>query len=246
MVSKIEWCDATWNCVTGCTKTSPGCLKCYAEAMTRRLQGMYFAQCAKGHSETGFTKYKDGFNKVVLHYDMLSYPATMQKPCRIFVNSMSDTFHADVHNGFLNDIFTQMRVAHWHTYQVLTKRSERLLERDPHIDWYRNIWMGVTVENERYKSRIDHLRATGAQVKYLSCEPLLGSLTELNLDGIHQVIVGAETGSGARPMNPAWAREIQVQCREQGVAFFMKAMSRKAEIPADLMIREYPKGENCE
>ncbi len=238
-MSKIEWTGKTWNCITGCTKISSGCLHCYSERMTKRLQGMYFAQLEKG-STPGMAKYKDGFNKVATHHDALYLPRAHTKPTTFFVNSMSDTFHMDVSSQFIHDIFAEMRIISQHTYQLLTKRSERLLQLSCDLEWCDNIWMGVTVESSKYSYRIDHLRQTEAKVKFLSLEPLLDELPSLNLDEIDWCIVGAETGPGARYMNPDWAREIRDQCRDQDVKFFMKKVSGKEPVPDDLMIREFP------
>ena len=207
--SPIEWTDATWNPVTGCTKISPGCKHCYAERLSLRLQAM------------GQPNYRNGF-EVTLQPRMLELPLKWKSPKRIFVNSMSDLFHADVPPAYIHQVFGIMRRAHWHRYQVLTKRSERLLELSGTIPWQPHIWMGVSVENEDYTSRIDHLRRTEAKVKFLSVEPLLGPLPALDLRGIHWVIVGGESGPGARPMDPAWVRGIRDQCLDAGVGFFFK------------------------
>ncbi len=207
--SKIEWTESTWNPLTGCTKVSPGCKHCYAERMARRLQAM------------GLEKYRNGF-KLTLHPEVLEEPLHWEKPQQIFVNSMSDLFHKDVPLDFIQQIFDVMRRAHWHTFQILTKRAERLLELDPLIDWPQNAWMGVSVENSDYIYRIHLLRQTHASIKFLSCEPLLGPLPNLPLDGIDWVIVGGESGPKARPMDPAWVREIRDQCQAAGVLFFFK------------------------
>jgi protein gp37 len=207
--SHIEWTDATWNPVTGCTKISPGCKHCYAERMAIRLKAM------------GQTNYQNGF-KVTLQPQMLGLPLGWRTPKRIFVNSMSDLFHEDVPTTYINEVFDVMRRANWHQYQVLTKRSERVLELSKCLPWARQIWMGVSVENEKYASRIDDLRRTDAQVKFLSLEPLLGPLRGLNLKGIDWVIVGGESGPGARYMDPEWVADIRDQCLRVGVAFFFK------------------------
>ena len=207
--SPIEWTDATWNPVTGCTKISPGCKHCYAERLSIRLQAM------------GQPNYRHGFD-VTLQPHMLELPLKWKSPKRIFVNSMSDLFHADVPPAYIHQVFDVMRRAHWHQYQVLTKRSERLLELSSALTWEPHIWMGVSVENEDYTSRIDHLRRTQAHLKFLSVEPLLGPLRRLDLRGIHWVIVGGESGPGARPMDPDWVRGIRDQCRDTGVGFFFK------------------------
>ena len=165
--------------------------------------------------------YINGF-KVTLHENMLDLPLRWRRSQRIFVNSMSDLFHKEVPLEFIQKIFKTMNLASYHQYQILTKRSERLLEIDSFLQWHSNIWMGVSVENQRYTFRIEHLRQTSAHVKFLSLEPLLGPLPNLDLNGIHWVIVGGESGPGARPMDQAWVREIRDQCRRQSVAFFFK------------------------
>ncbi|MCD1257640.1 phage Gp37/Gp68 family protein [Paenibacillus athensensis] len=207
--SSIEWTEATWNPVTGCTKISEGCRNCYAATMARRLHAM------------GNPRYQDGFN-LTLHHDLIELPLTWRKPRRIFVNSMSDLFHQDVPLDFIQRVFETMEQAHWHTFQILTKRSDRLLELSEHLPWPPNIWQGVSVENNQVVYRIDHLRNTPAAVKFLSIEPLIGPIDELNLDGIHWVIVGGESGFGARPMNEEWVVSIKNQCMNQNVAFFFK------------------------
>jgi protein gp37 len=207
--SAIEWTESTWNPVTGCTKISPGCKLCYAERLSKRLQAM------------GQPNYANGFD-LTLHQHALALPLRWKKPQRIFVNSMSDLFHADVPLEFIQQVFTIMRQAHWHRFQILTKRSERLRELAPHLEWAPNIWMGVSVENQDYTYRIDDLRSTGAAIKFLSLEPLLGPLPSLRLDGIHWSIVGGESGPGARPMAEEWVLEIRDQCRRGVVAFFFK------------------------
>lgn len=207
--SPIEWTEATWNPVTGCDKVSPGCAHCYAERMAKRLRSM------------GQANYAHGF-ELTLQPQMLELPLRWRRPRRIFVNSMSDMFHPGVPLSFIQSAFDVMRRADWHEYQILTKRSERLLELDRAIPWASHIWMGVSVENARFVHRIDHLRATGARVKFLSLEPLLGPLRSLDLRGIHWVIVGGESGPRARPMERSWVMEIRDQCRAAGVAFFFK------------------------
>lgn len=207
--SKIEWTDATWNPVTGCSKVSPGCVHCYAERLSQRLQAM------------GVPKYRDGF-QVRVHPESLNIPLSWRKPRRIFVNSMSDLFHEDVPEAYIQRVFSIMHEAHWHQFQILTKRDKRLAEISPRLGWPPNIWMGVSVENRSYVHRIDSLRETTAQTKFLSLEPLLGPLENLNLSGMHWVIAGGESGPGARPVNPDWIRSIRDQCADQGVAFFFK------------------------
>ena len=207
--SHIEWTDATWNPVTGCSKISPGCKFCYAERLARRLQAM------------GQKNYRNGF-EVTLQPHMLEHPLQWRQPRRVFVNSMSDLFHPAVPADYVNRAFDVMRRAHWHQYQLLTKRSDRLLALDPVLNWQPQIWMGVSIENEDYLYRIEHLRRTGAHIKFLSIEPLLGPLRKLNLRGIDWVIVGGESGPGARPMDSAWVREIRALCTRAGVPFFFK------------------------
>lgn len=213
-LSSIEWTEATWNPLTGCTKISPGCKNCYAERMSLRLQAM------------GQPNYVNGF-ALALHEHMLSTPLHWKKPRRIFVNSMSDLFQEDVPIGFVQKVFSVMAQAREHQFQVLTKRSDRLLELDKSLDWRPNIWMGVSVENQKYAFRIDHLRQTHAHIKFLSLEPLLGPLGDLDLSGIDWVIVGGESGPKARPVNSAWVRDIRDQCSEAGVAFFFKQWGGK-------------------
>ena len=207
--STIEWTESTWNPVTGCTKISPGCKHCYAERMAERLQAM------------GQPNYRNGF-ALTLQPHMLELPLRWRKPQRIFVNSMSDLFHEGVPSSYIREVFDVMRRAHWHEFQVLTKRSERLRELDPLLDWPPNVWMGVSVETQQYLCRIDDLRRTSAQTKFLSLEPLLGPLGTLKLAGINWVIVGGESGPGARPMLREWATDILRQCRKAGVPFFFK------------------------
>jgi protein gp37 len=208
-MSKIEWTESTWNPVTGCSKISPGCTHCYAERMAFRLQAM------------GNAKYRNGF-EVTLHDDALLAPLTWKKPRMIFVNSMSDLFHEDVPTDFILRTIEVMRQAHWHQFQVLTKRSERILEIDAIADWPENVWLGVSVESDKYRFRIDNLRKTRAAVRFLSLEPLLGPLNHLNLDGIHWVIVGGESGPGARPLRLEWVTDLRDQCRDARIPFFFK------------------------
>jgi protein gp37 len=207
--SHIEWTDATWNPVTGCTKISPGCKHCYAERLSKRLKAM------------GQANYRNGF-KVTLQPQMLELPLHWKSPKRIFVNSMSDLFHESVPTEYINQVFDVMGRADWHQYQVLTKRSERVLELSKKLKWAPQIWMGVSVENEEYTNRIDDLRRCAAHVKFLSLEPLLGPLQKLNLKGIDWAIVGGESGPGARPIDPQWVTGIRDQCVKAGVPFFFK------------------------
>ena len=207
--SGIEWTESTWNPLTGCDKVSPGCKFCYAERMAKRLKAM------------NQPNYANGF-KLTLHESALEKPLEWKKPQVIFVNSMSDLFHKDVPVEFVLRTFDVMRRADWHTFQVLTKRAERLEELSPLIDWPDNVWMGVSVETEKYTYRIDHLRRTGAKTKFLSLEPLLGPLPNLDLTGINWAIVGGESGPGARPMQREWVTEIRDQCLAVKVPFFFK------------------------
>jgi protein gp37 len=207
--TSIEWTESTWNPITGCTKISAGCANCYAERMARRLQAM------------GQPNYRNGF-ALTMHERALELPLLWRKPQMVFVNSMSDLFHEDVPLEFILRIFEVMRQAHWHRFQILTKRSKRLAELDATLPWAPNIWMGVTVENQDCISRIDDLRDCGAAVKFLSLEPLLAPLPELDLTGIDWVIAGGESGPGARPMSPEWVTDIRNQCVASGTPFFFK------------------------
>ena len=207
--SKIEWTESTWNPVTGCTKISPGCANCYAERMAKRLHAM------------GQYNYRNGF-QVTCHEHTLEQPLKWRSPRTIFVNSMSDLFHKAVDEAFVQSVFRVMNQAHWHRFQVLTKRDRRLVSMAPSLMFSENIWMGVSVENQKAKSRISSLRKVAASVRFLSLEPLLGSLEELDLEGIHWVIVGGESGPGARPMHEAWVWEIKEQCDAANVPFFFK------------------------
>jgi protein gp37 len=207
--SKIEWTDASWNPVTGCTKVSAGCQRCYAERMALRLKAM------------GRRTYARGF-KLTLHPHLLHLPLSWKKPRMVFVNSMSDLFHEQVPLSFTQRVFEVMRQADGHTYQILTKRSARLLELDSVLPWAPHVWMGVTVENADYTHRIDDLLRTHAAIRFLSLEPLLGPIPHLQVEGIHWVIVGGESGPGARPMDPTWVREIRQQCLDAKVPFFFK------------------------
>jgi protein gp37 len=207
--STIEWTEATWNPLTGCTKISPGCKHCYAERMSLRLQAM------------GQANYANGF-ALTLQEQMLDLPLRWKKPRRVFVNSMSDLFHKSVPAAYIRRVFEVMAQARWHQFQLLTKRSERLLQLSRDLVWTPNIWVGVSVERDDYTFRLDHLRRTPAWVKFLSLEPLLGPLPKLNLEGIDWVIAGGESGPGARPMQPDWVRDIRNQCRKARVAFFFK------------------------
>jgi protein gp37 len=207
--SKIEWTDFTWNPVTGCTKVSEGCRNCYAERMAHRLQAM------------GMTRYAGGF-RVATHGDLVGLPRTLRRPRLIFVNSMSDLFHEEVPDDFIRGIFATMEACPQHVFQILTKRSERLCDLAPELPWPENVWMGVSVENAQTVHRISDLQDVPARVRFLSLEPLLGRLDDLPLDGIAWVIVGGESGPGARPMARPWVESIRRRCRQSNVAFFFK------------------------
>ena len=207
--SSIEWTEMTWNPTTGCTKISAGCKFCYAEVMSRRLKAM------------SVEKYKDGF-KIRKHEDALNIPYTWKKQKVVFVNSMSDLFHKDVPLKFIQKVFKVMNENGQHTFQVLTKRADRLLEIHNELNWTHNIWMGVSVEDSRVMNRIDLLRQTNARTKFLSCEPLIGPLHDMNLQNIDWVIVGGESGRKARPMDADWVLDIMDQCTAANVAFFFK------------------------
>ena len=208
-ISSIEWTQVTWNPITGCTKISPGCKHCYAERMAKRLKAMRQPN------------YINGF-KLTMHEQILELPLHWKKPRTIFVNSMSDLFHERVSLAFIQQTFEVMGHAHWHQFQILTKRSDHLLELDPYLEWTANIWMGVSVENQDYTYRIEHLRQTRAHIKFLSLEPLLGPLPNINLAGIDWVIVGGESGPGARHMKKIWVTDIRNQCQQAKVPFFFK------------------------
>jgi len=207
--SSIEWTESTWNPLTGCTKISPGCANCYAERMALRLRAM------------GNLNYANGF-AITMHEDTLELPLKWRRPQTIFVNSMSDLFHENVPDEFIFRVFDVMRHADWHRFQILTKRSERLLDLSQQLSWMPNIWMGVSVEDQRHAYRIDHLRRTGAHVKFLSLEPLLGPISSLSLETIDWVIVGGESGPRSRPMKERWVIDIRNQCQEAKVPFFFK------------------------
>ncbi len=209
-LSSIEWTEATWNPLTGCNKISPGCKNCYAERMSYRLQNM------KQYN------YRNGF-KLTFHKQALNIPMQWKKPKVIFVNSMSDLFHKDSPLDFIKKVFDVMNNCPQHQFQVLTKRADRLEKLSSKLNWTKNIWMGVSIENKNYLSRIDHLLKTQAKVKFLSIEPLLGHLPKrLKLKGIDWVIVGGESGPKARPMKPEWVTEIRDQCVAKNVPFFFK------------------------
>ncbi len=207
--SRIEWTEYSWNPVTGCTKVSSGCNHCYAERMARRLKAM------------GVKRYKSGF-EVTIHNDLVEVPIKLKKPHLIFVNSMSDLFHNDVPLSFIRKIFQTMERAKWHTFQILTKRPDRLAELSPVLKWSKNIWVGVTVENSSCIDRISYLKNIPAQVRFLSLEPLLSPLPNIDLSSINWVIVGGESGPKARPIAKEWVEDIQRQCQEVQIPFFFK------------------------
>ena len=208
-LSSIEWTDATWNPVTGCSKISPGCKHCYAERMAKRLHSM------------GQARYRNGF-KLTLQPEVIEQPLSWKKPRLVFVNSMSDLFHDEVPLSYLMKVFQVMAAARWHVFQVLTKRSERLVEVAGRLTWPANVWMGVSVESEDYTYRIGHLGNVPAAVRFLSVEPLLGPINKLSLKSIDWVIVGGESGPHARPIDPQWVRSIRNDCVSAGVPFFFK------------------------
>jgi protein gp37 len=207
--SGIEWTEATWNPVTGCTKISPGCRHCYAERMAKRLQAM------------GVPQYRDGFN-ISPHPKALELPTTWKKPRFIFVNSMSDLFHEDVPLDFVRQVFAVIEQTPQHTYQILTKRPERAEQHAGNLPWPSNVWLGTSVESALFLHRVRTLTRIQAQTRFLSLEPLLGALPGLKLTGVDWVIVGGESGPGARPMKPEWAAHIRDLCLAEGVPFFFK------------------------
>jgi len=207
--TKIEWTDTTWNPVTGCTKVSPGCVNCYAERMAKRLTAMKNP------------RYRNGF-KVTMHEDLLDQPLKKKKPSMVFVCSMSDLFHEDVTDEFIKAVFETMNKADRHIFQVLTKRPERVSKLQNDLNFTENIWIGASVENDRVAKRVDYVRNLPAAVKFLSCEPLLGSLRDVSFEGIDWIVVGGESGPNARPMNIEWVREIRDACQKEEIKFFFK------------------------
>ena len=205
----IEWTDATWNPVTGCTRISPGCTNCYAERLALRLRAM------------GSPRYRNGF-AVTLQPDQVDLPLRWRRPRRVFVNSMSDLFHEAVPDDYIRRVFEVMVAAHWHVFQVLTKRSKRLTALAPRLPWPPNVWQGVSVESARYVCRVHDLRLVPAAVRFLSVEPLLAPISSLPLEGIHWVIVGGESGPRRRAMSADWVRSIRDQCVSARVPFFFK------------------------
>ena len=218
--SSIEWTDATWNPVAGCNVLTAGCTNCYAMRMAARLEVMGQAKYAGTTRLSGKRRVWTG--KVVLDRDALAAPHGWRKGRRVFVNSMSDLFHEAVPADFIQEVFAVMRATPRHMYQILTKRADRLLELSPQLEWSNNIWMGVSVENDEVLWRVDRLRETGARTKFLSCEPLLGSLKELSPKGIDWIIAGGESGPGAREMDVEWVREIRDICVSGKTAFHFK------------------------
>jgi protein gp37 len=214
MSSKIEWTEATWNPVTGCTKISEGCRYCYAEKLALRLRAM------------NNPRYVNGFD-ITLHHDVLSDPLKWNSPKKVFVNSMSDLFHENIPINFIEQVFKIIKIADHHIFQILTKRSERLLELAPHLSWPDNLWMGVTVESEEFAYRISHLRQTTAKIKFISFEPLLNNISTLDFDGIDWVIVGGESGAQSRIMKKEWVTEIRDHAINNKVAFFFKQWGGK-------------------
>jgi protein gp37 len=207
--SAIEWTEASWNPATGCAKVSPGCAHCYAETFAERFRGV------SGHP------YEQGFD-LKLWPERLDLPLRWRRPRMIFVNSMSDLFHEEIPDVFIRDVFEVMGEAHWHTFQILTKRHDRLASLAPDLDWHPNVWMGVTIENRRFVHRADHLREVDAAVRFISAEPLLGQLEGLDLEGIQWLIAGGESGYRHRPVREEWIVDLRDRCGAEGVAFFFK------------------------
>ena len=208
-ISKIEWTEASWNPTTGCTKISPGCKNCYAERLAIRLKAM------------GQKNYQNGF-ELTQHENILNLPLTWKKPKIIFVDSMSDLFHQTISKDFIYKTFNTMNKAHWHRYQILTKRSKRLISLNKTLKWSNNIWMGISVENQDYVYRIDDLKNCDAKIKFVSFEPLLGPINNLDLKGLDWIIVGGESGIGARPIKQEWIIEIRDKCQQENIPFFFK------------------------
>lgn len=236
IVSKIEWTEATWNPVTGCTKISKGCQNCYAATLAKRLKAM------------GNKRYLNEF-EVTVHEDLIDKPLEWKKSKMIFVNSMSDLFHEEVKDETILKIFDTMNKAYWHTFQVLTKRPERLVELSSRINWTDNIWMGVTVEENDYIERCDLLKQTGAHIKFVSAEPLLGNLSNLNLNGIDWLIVGGESGPGARKMEESWVLCLKEMASKSGTAFFFKQWGgvnkkKTGKLLQGKVVQQYPRMNN--
>jgi protein gp37 len=207
--SKIEWTEATWNPITGCTKCSAGCEHCYAATLAKRLKAM------------GNVRYKNGF-EVTVHRDLFTRPLEWKKPKMIFVNSMSDIFHEKISDEDILQLFEIMNKAHWHTFQVLTKRPDRLVDLSSQINWTPNIWMGVTVENACALERLANLKRCGAKIKFVSAEPLLESINQIDLNGIDWLIVGGESGAGCRPLEKKWVIELRDIAKRSNTPFFFK------------------------
>ena len=207
--TKIEWTECSWNPITGCTKISDGCAHCYAATLTRRLVAMHNP------------RYKNGFN-VTVHEDLIELPKKWKAPRKIFVNSMSDIFHESVPDDIILRIFATMNACPQHIFQVLTKRPERLAQLNDRINWTPNIWMGVTIENNKYLYRADLLRKCNAKLRFISAEPLIGEINDINLEQIDWLIVGGESGSQARPMDILWVRALRDKAQTEKVAFFFK------------------------
>lgn len=232
ITSKIEWTESTWNPVTGCTKISQGCEHCYAATLAKRLKAM------------GNVRYKNDF-AVTVHEDLFEKPLEWKKGKMIFVNSMSDLFHESVSDEAILKIFSTMNRASWHIFQVLTKRPERLLALSKYINWTNNIWMGVTVECNRYVDRCEILKSTGANIKFVSAEPLLENLSDINLKGIDWLIVGGESGAGARKMEEKWVLNLKSKAAESNTAFFFKQWGginkkKTGKLLEGKVVQEYP------
>jgi protein gp37 len=231
-LSTIEWTNSTWNPITGCSKVSLGCKHCYAERLANRLHAMKQR------------RYQNGFS-VTMHWDLLKEPLLWKKPQMIFVNSMSDLFHEQVEEKFIKAVFSTIEKAHWHTFQILTKRTKRLRDLAYRLYWPENLWMGVSIENEKYLYRIQDLLMTPAAIKFLSVEPLLGRIKNLPVKGIDWVIVGGESGPLARSMDLAWVREIRDSCKANGLPFFFKQWGGTRKTPDTRLLdgkiwNEYP------
>ncbi len=216
--SGIEWTESTWNPTTGCDRVSPGCDNCYALTLAKRLKAMG----SKKYQKDGDPRTSGPGFGLTLHPEALDLPRSWRRPRAIFVDSMSDLFHPDVPLEFIERVFSVMTDTPQHTYQILTKRSKRLRDLAGELDWPPNVWMGVSIESDRYRFRADHLRDVPAAIRFLSLEPLLGPLNDLDMSGIHWVIVGGESGPGARPVRASWVRDLRDQCSSAGVAFFFK------------------------
>lgn len=230
--SKIEWTEVTWNPITGCTKISDGCMNCYAAKFAKRLQAM------------GNTRYQNGFTPTV-HEDLIDLPKTWKTPKKVFVNSMSDLFHEDIPDEVILRIFNTMNETPQHQFQVLTKRPDRLVKLNQRLTWTENIWMGVTIESDRYLARADLLRKTNAFIKFISAEPLLSSIRDINLECIDWLIVGGESGPNARPVEKVWVEELQELALKNSVAFFFKQWGgvnkkKNGKLLNGRIIQEYP------